>query len=67
MNNGERLEFIRLCAEEVKRRAIQNPPDEPPLQTVPWNVHVYPEQIPSKGELAKRTQDSNYTNQKKKK
>lgn len=64
--SSERYELIRACAEEVKRRAIQNPPDEPPLQTVPWNIHVYPEQIPSKSELAKRTQESNYTSQKKK-
>jgi hypothetical protein len=64
--SSERYELIRACAEEVKRRAIQNPPDEPPLQTVPWNINVYPEQIPSKSELAKRTQESNYTSQKKK-
>lgn len=52
--------YCQLC----KRYAIQAPPDQPPLQTVPWTVGHPATTINNKGELSKRTEHSVATIQK---
>jgi hypothetical protein len=59
-------DLMRRSCEMVKHKAIQIPPDQPPLQTVPWAVGQPAQTIHDKGELAKRTEDSTATIQKKK-
>jgi hypothetical protein len=57
--------LLRRYAELIKQKAIQAPPDQPPLQTVPWDVGNPTTAVPSKGELTKRTETSVATIQKK--
>jgi hypothetical protein len=62
----QRYDTIRRYCELVKQKAIQAPPDQPPLQTVPWNIGHPPTTLPNKSELTKRTEGSVATIQKNK-
>lgn len=61
------FEALRQHAEQLKQWAICAPPNQAPLETVPWKVGLETEHIHPKGELTKRTADSVPTTQKKKK
>ena len=60
------MDLLRASAEMIKHKAIQVPPNQPPLQTTPWKVGEPSTTITNKSELTKRTEHSVATIQKKK-
>lgn len=58
-------ELMRQYTEIIKQRSIQAPPDQPPLQTIPYSVGQPTTTIHNKSELTKRTLSSTATIQKK--
>lgn len=58
-------DLMRQYTELMKRYAIQSPPDQQPLQTIPYAVGQPTATIHNKSELTKRTMSSTATIQKK--